>query len=143
MPPDTIDVNQSLLLIGELMARYLTYGIMNIDKLFLNRLYNCLIIYQSSIIFDKLLKIVLQNNMDLLFMYNNMIKSTLDVHIFDQADIPLEYIPLVHDISIAASGSWTIKPTIPSLIYFYCSDKGREYISRDGAPGDPSLSRII
>jgi hypothetical protein len=98
MPSDIININQSLLLIGELMACSLAYGSDNVDKLFINRLYNCLIIYHHRIIVDNLCKKVLFNNKDLLLMDNNMIKSTIDVHMFDQAGIPLKYIPLVHDI---------------------------------------------
>jgi hypothetical protein len=69
-----------------------------------------------------------------------MIKVTIDVRLFDRAGASLKYIQLVHSILAAASGSWTITPIIPYLIYFYCTDKGRECMSRDASMYDPPLT---
>jgi hypothetical protein len=48
--------------------------------------------------------------------------------------------PLVHAILGAASGSWTVTPIVPYLAYFYCTDKGRECISRGAPLAVPSLT---
>jgi hypothetical protein len=134
-----IDYNQILLLIAEVMARYLTHMLDNAEKSFINRLDNCFIFYNSFIINANIIDEILSKHNYLLSVDNDMIKATIDIQLFDRAGIFLKYIPLVHSILATASGSLTITSIIPCLIYFYCTDKGRECMSRGASMYNPSL----
>jgi hypothetical protein len=139
-PPDAIDHNQSLPLIGGLMACYLAHAGDSVDKLFINRLYNCLILCNSSLIGVNVPDDVLLNHSYLLSVQKNMIKSTVDIRLFDRAGLLLKYIPLVHKMLSLASWSWMVTPIIPCLICFYYTDKRRKYVNRGAPMVDPSLA---
>jgi hypothetical protein len=93
MPADLVRVEESLLIMTELIARYLTYGNYTVEKYFINRLINCLILYHCSIINDNRCEKVVFKNSHLLFMIDDIVQSTIDVRMFDQADIMSKYIP--------------------------------------------------